>query len=342
MTDPTSQPATHTSLFTTVGAIASDIKLAHSVFALPFAILAAFMAALAPTRGTWFVSSGRASDLSNDDAHPFLHPEYADRFWPQFAGQVALVIVAMVFARTCAMLANRLIDRYIDARNPRTAGRAIPSGRLSPTTAMMALLVCGVLFLLVCAGFGVWYGNWWPAILGLPVLVWINAYGFIKRFSVLCHIYLGSSLAISPLAAAIAIDPGQLQTQPALWLLSAMVLCWVAGFDIIYALQDIDIDRTESLHSIPARFGTRGALWISRFLHVLAAAALVGIWMVDERFNTLFALGVGVVFLLLIYEHITVMSWGTSRMAMTFFTINGIISCLLGILGIADLIGAAS
>lgn len=289
--------------------VAADIKLAHSVFALPFALLAAVMAA----------------------ANPSID-------WTRLAGQLVLVIAAMVFARTVAMLANRLLDREIDARNPRTAGRALPSGRLSPASASAVLVLCAAGFMVVCVAFGVLYGNWWPAILGLPVLAWISAYALLKRFTMLCHLYLGSSLAISPLAAAIAIDPATLGAQPALWLIALMVLCWVAGFDIIYALQDVAVDRKEGLHSIPSRLGERGGLWVSRLLHVVAAACLILASRVDGRLELMFSIGVAIVIALLVIEHITVAKWRTARIALTFFMLNGVISCVLGGLGVADVL----
>jgi 4-hydroxybenzoate polyprenyltransferase len=293
--------------------IAADIKLAHSVFALPFAVLAAFMA-------------------GKNGTVPFFA-------WSPFASRLALVVLAMFFARTVAMLANRLLDREIDRRNPRTAGRALPSGRLAPGTALLALLICAALFMLICLAFGVLYDNWWPAILGLPVLIWLSAYALFKRFTWLCHFALGSGLAISPLAAAIAVDPASLGRQPALWLLSAMVLLWVAGFDVIYALQDLEVDRAEGLHSIPARLGHAGSLWLSRLAHVLATAALVAAATIDDRFGPLFASGVAAVLALLLVEHATAARWGTTKIALTFFTLNGVISCILGGLGVLDVLG---
>ena len=292
--------------------IARDIKLAHSVFALPFALLAAFMAA-------------------KPQASPAI-------VWTRFAGQLALVIAAMVLARTCAMLANRLLDRHIDKHNPRTAGRALPSGKLSAGAAIVAWSICAALFLSVCAWFGTFYDNWWPLILGLPVLLWICAYGILKRFTSLCHVYLGASLAISPIAAAIAIHPESVLNQPAIWLLSAMVLCWVAGFDIIYALQDVDVDRDQRLFSIPSRFGVRNAMLIARGLHILASACLVACLVIDPRFNAVFAVGIVVVMALLLYEHLTVARWGTTKIALAFFTLNGVVSCVLGALGIVDVL----
>lgn len=291
--------------------IAADIKLAHSVFALPFAVLGAFLAA-----------AGASGVID----------------WRRFAGQLVLIVIAMVFARTWAMLANRVLDAKIDSRNPRTKNRAIPAGRLSMRAAIAAMAVCAAGFMAVCLAFGAFFGNWWPMILGVPVLAWIGAYGWFKRFSALCHVYLGSSLAISPLAAAIAIDPASLSGQPALWLLAVMVLCWVAGFDVIYALQDVAIDRKEGLHSMPARFGESRALWISRALHAIAAACLIAIVLIDPRLNLIFALGVAVVMALLLYEHATVARWGTTKIALAFFTLNGLISCLLGTLGIVDVL----
>jgi 4-hydroxybenzoate polyprenyltransferase len=304
-----------TSPWTSIRLIAADIKLAHSVFAMPFALLAAFMAAF---------------------------PRTSAPDWRQFAGQLLLIVVAMVFARTVAMLANRFLDREIDQRNPRTVNRAIPSGRLPASRAVSAILACAAGFLLVCAVFGIVYENWWPLILGPFVLIWISSYALLKRFTALCHLYLGSSLAMSPIAAAIAINPDSIWPayavfQAAIWLLSGMVLCWVAGFDVIYALQDVDIDRRDGLHSIPAKFGVNGALWISRVLHACALACLVECWRIDDRFAIAFGIGVMIVAALLTYEHLTVSRWGTTKIALAFFTLNGIISCVLGILGIIDI-----
>lgn len=292
--------------------VASDVKIAHSVFALPFAILAAFMAA----------APGGGSTID----------------WRRFGGQIALIVVAMVLARTVAMLANRLLDREIDAENPRTRQRAIPSGRLAPGAARGVLAGCAGAFMMVCALFGVLYGNWWPVGLGVPVLGWISAYPLAKRYSSLCHLYLGSSLALSPLAAAVAVEPAALAHQPALWLLAAMVLFWVAGFDVIYALQDVDEDRRAGLFSLPSRVGPRSARGISLVLHVVAAGCLVAAARVDERLQMLFAIASAIVILLLAVEHATVARWGTTRIALAFFTLNGVISCVLGAAGSIDVV----
>jgi len=292
--------------------VAGDVKIAHSVFALPFALLAAVMAA-APS-GLPSLDRGR------------------------FATQALLVIAAMVAARTAAMLANRILDHRIDAGNPRTAGRAIPSGRLSLAGATGWFIAAGLVFVGVTAGVWRVTGNWWPLALSVPVLAWISAYGLFKRFTSLCHLWLGASLAISPVAAALAVDPAALGSQPAIWLLAAMVLTWVAGFDVIYALQDMEVDRRDGLHSMPSRLGPGRALLVSQGLHGLSLAALFLALRLDPRFGPLFAVGVALVGLLLVIEHATVRHWGTTRISLTFFTLNGVISCVLGGLGIADVL----
>lgn len=292
--------------------LARDIKLSHSVFALPFALLGLFMAA-------W--------------PSPPLSPITGG----QLAISILLVIMAMVSARTAAMLANRWLDHDIDARNPRTAGRALPSGKTSPDTVLAGVLISILVFLVSCLLFRVLMDNWWPMILGLPVMAWLCLYPLLKRLTWACHLWLGASLAMSPLAAAIAVQPDSLIHQPALWLLSVMVLCWVAGFDIIYALQDVDIDRKEGLHSIPGAFGVNGALWASRTLHLIACACLLVAWLVDPRLGGVFLAASIAACLLLVIEHLTVRRWGTTRMALTFLTINGIVSCILGAAGILDM-----
>ena len=296
---------------TAIGIIARDIKIAHSVFALPFALLGAFMA----TAGV-------------------IH-------WPTFIGQLLLVVVAMVFARTAAMLANRILDHRIDARNPRTVGRAIPSGQLSLRAATLALAISAAGFFIACLLFGAFYGNWWPTILGVPVLAWICSYALFKRFTWFCHVWLGASLGLSPVAAAIAIDPSSLAS-PAIWLLAAMVVCWVAGFDVIYALQDIDVDRRDGLSSIPARFGTDGALLMSRLMHLACVVFLALAWKTFPLFGSLFLGAVILVGVILVAEHATVRRWGTSRMALTFVTLNGMVSVVVGLAGIVDVMAGGS
>ncbi len=293
---------------TAVRTAAADIKLAHSVFALPFAALGAFLA----------------------------RPEAMT--WGSFAGVLALVVVCMVCARTWAMMVNRLADRRIDAANARTARRALASGRLSVRTAGMFTAAAALGFIGACAAFGVLNANWWPLMLSVPVLGWIALYSFTKRFTALCHVFLGSALAISPVAAAIAVDPTALSRTPALWFIAGMVLLWVAGFDVIYALQDVDFDRTAGLHSVPSRLGPRRAIWISRALHAGAFALLVTAAIVEPRFGMMFGAGVAAVGVLLITEHAVLAKRGEAGLEMAFFTLNGIVSCVLGAAGVIDLL----
>lgn len=291
---------------------AADIKIAHSVFALPFAVLGAFLAA-----------HGTGAGASID--------------WPRFSGQLGLIVVCMVFARTWAMLVNRLADRRLDAANPRTARRAFASGRLSTRDGAVLLGLCGLGFVAACVLFGAFYGNWWPAWGALPVLVWIGFYSFTKRFTALCHVFLGGALATSPIAAAVAVDPGSLSS-PAIWCLAGMVLCWVAGFDVIYALQDLDHDRGAGLRSVPSSLGAGRAIVVSRLLHAASFAALAGAWWLDPRLGAVFAIGVAATGILLIAEHAVLARRGKAGLDMAFFTLNGVISVVLGLAGIVDVL----
>ena len=166
--------------------------------------------------------------------------------------------------------------------------------------------------------------------------MWIAFYSLTKRFTWLCHVFLGGALAASPLAATLAVRPEALAESPAIWLLAAMVLLWVAGFDVIYALADRAFDRDAGLFSVPARFGVGGAQWIARGLHIGAAACLVLAWALDDRFGWIFAGGVALTLALLIIEHQVVRKRGEAGLDMAFFTINGIVSVVLGAAGIID------
>jgi len=286
-------------------AIARDIKLSHTVFALPFALLGMFLAA------------------GGSDRLPH-------------AGEVGLILLCMVTARTFAMSFNRLVDRRIDAQNLRTAGRALPSGRVGSDVMTMVVLACAGLFIASTAGF-LAYGNTWPMLLATPVLVVLGGYSFTKRFTWLCHAVLGVALAISPVAAAIAIQPSCL-AGPTVWLLSAMVLFWVAGFDILYALQDTQADQELGLYSVPSRLGVNRALWISRAMHGFSAASLIGAAIFSDQLGLWFKVAAGAVILLLIFEHAMVAGGKTKRLNMAFFTVNGVISLMLGGSGIVDVV----
>jgi len=285
-------------------AIAQDIKLHHSVFALPFALLGMFLAA------------GSVGRLPR-------------------GGEVALIVVCMVLARTFAMTVNRWADAKIDAGNPRTARRAIPSGRVSAAQMLGVGRVCALLFVAAAGGFLFFYDNPWPLMLSPFVLALLASYSFAKRWTALCHVLLGAALAASPVAAAIALAPAYLG-QPVIWLLALMVAGWVAGFDVIYALQDEAFDRDAGLFSLPSKLGAERALWASRAMHAAAMAALVAAWRLSPLLGAWFAVGIALTAALLLLEHAIVWASRTHHLHLTFFTLNGVISLLLGAAGIAD------
>ncbi len=305
-TDPI-PPAPQTPASVSAGAllsIAGDIKLSHSVFALPFAILASFLACGQATR----------------------RPSVAE---------LGLIVVCMVLARTVAMTVNRWADRNIDAGNPRTARRAIPSGRVSASLFLSVAIACSFLFIVTCSGFWLLRGNLWPMLCAPGVLAFVAAYSFAKRFTWLCHMMLGIALALSPLAATVALEPAQMfSLWP--WLLFTAVLCWVAGFDVIYALQDVDVDRRDGLHSMPSKLGVEPALWISRALHLISVLCLAALSRTSPLLHEAFAVGVAAMAALLILEHALVWRSERRHIDMAFFTINGIVSLLMGTLGVID------
>lgn len=312
--------ATVVPLTSRVGLALRDIKLAHSVFALPFAVLGVFLA--------WGEGTG--------------HGAQGTRAGGRGAGDLlivlALVVACMVCARTWAMLVNRIADREFDARNPRTARRAVASGALRARDAVVFALASGAAFVGLTAVFGVVFGNWWPVMLSVPTLAWIGFYSFTKRFTPLAHVFLGGALAASPLAAAIAVDPVALREVPALWFLAGMVLFWVAGFDVLYALQDEGFDREEGLRSIPAWLGTRRAQWVSRAMHVVAAGMLIAAWRADPRLGPIFGVAVGLICGVLVAEHWWLSRKGILGLPMSFGVLNGVVSLAAGGFGVADLL----
>jgi 4-hydroxybenzoate polyprenyltransferase len=278
---------------------ARDIKIHHTVFALPFALLATFMAAVGMPA-------------------PF---------------KLVLILACMITARTIAMAANRLLDARLDALNPRTARRAIPSGALS--TAFYAIIVaaCAAGFIAAAAMFQLAYHNPWPLVFSVPVLMFLSGYPLLKRFTRLCHYYLGAALALAPVCAWVAIR-GDIQIPPLL--MFAAVLFWTAGFDIIYACQDYAVDVQCGLHSVPASLGIRGALWVARVSHAVSVAAMILLGFSTPRLGGLYFVGVGLAATLLLVEHAMVRENDFSKVGLAFFTMNGIISVALGTLGILD------
>jgi 4-hydroxybenzoate polyprenyltransferase len=263
------------------------IKIEHTLFALPFAFLGAVLAA---------------------NGFPAL--------W-----QIIWIVVAMVGARSAAMAFNRIADRSYDAKNPRTASRALPAGLLSVGFVWVFTIVAAGVFLFAAAML-----NRLTLILAPVALVSILLYSFTKRWTLLSHVVLGWCLAIAPTAAWIAVR-GQIGSAVPL-MLSLVVLLWTAGFDVLYACQDVDFDRSESLHSIPARVGIANALWIARVLHAASFLALVSLYFLTNL-GYVALLGVAVTGVLLLYQHHLVKANDLSRLNAAFFTTNAFVSVIL-------------
>lgn len=263
------------------------IKFEHTLFALPFAFLGAVLAA---------------------NGFPSL--------W-----QIFWITMAMIGARSAAMSFNRIADRQIDAANPRTANREIPSGKLSVNFAWWFMLAaCAVFFL------ASWMLNQLTLILSPVALFSILFYSYAKRFTAFAHLILGWSLAISPTAAWIAVR-GAIDS-PIPVLLSLLVMMWTAGFDVMYACQDFEFDRKAGLHSIPAKFGIAGALMMARIFHFQAFLVLILLYSFTEL-GWLALVGVVLTGALLIYQHLLVRPNDLSRLNAAFFTTNAFVSVIL-------------
>jgi 4-hydroxybenzoate polyprenyltransferase len=262
---------------------ASLVKIEHTLFALPFAYVGAFLAV---------------------DGMPSAH----DLLW---------ITVAMVGARTLAMGLNRLIDAGIDARNPRTAGRELPQGLLRPWHVLGLCLASLAVFLVAVFQLDPIVRWLWP----IPVIGFV-VYPYLKRFTWICHFWLGAVDGLAPMGAWVAIT-GKLPWQS--WVLGAAVATWVAGFDCFYSLFDAEIDRAQGLHSVTTRFGVRGAFLAARLLHVATVACLCAVGG-GLSVGVLYWLGVAVVAALLAYEHSLVRPSDLRRLDLAFFTMNGVIS----------------
>jgi 4-hydroxybenzoate polyprenyltransferase len=330
------------------------VRFSHTLFALPFALLAAVMAwrlqaiERPPISPYQFKT---ASDLiwSND---PNIHDRYIsigpatinlDWFpiwkfywhWQEIAG----ILLCMVTARSFAMAFNRLADRGIDAGNPRTAGRHLPAGILSVAQVTTFAAICAAAFI---ASTLLFLPNRLPLYLSIPVLAFLAGYSFTKRFTALAHFWLGTALALSPVAAWIAIRGSVVLDHPADLLpalvLGAAVLTWVAGFDIIYACQYYDDDVAAGHHSIPARLGIKNSLRLAAFCHLVSIVALACLPFVYPLFGTVYWIAVAAVAALLIYEHALVRPNDLSRVNAAFFNVNAVISLGLFAAGTLDLL----
>lgn len=281
--------AAPTSALRLPGQFARFVKIEHSVFALPFAYAGAFLA---------------FRQMTGSDKLP--------GFWLMF-----WITLVMVAARSLAMGLNRVIDYEIDARNPRTAGREIPAGTLSLS---QGIAFCGISLAALAIG-----------LYQLPPLTWYLSpivvaafviYPYTKRFTSLCHVFLGATIGLAPVGAWIAVT-WVWSWQP--FLLMGVVTFWIGGFDIIYACLDVDFDRREGIHSLPASLGVGPALWVTRIFHLLAVGLMVAVGVV-LKLGTVYYIGVVVVAMLIAYENAIVSAKDLSRVNTAFMTMNGIIS----------------
>jgi len=281
------------------------VRFSHTLFALPFALLAAVMAWTANARAT---------------------PPAPWR-WQDLAG----ILVCMVCARSAAMAFNRLADRRLDALNPRTQSRHLPAGTLSPVAAAVFTAVCSLGFV---AGTLLFLpANPIPLWASVPVLAFLLAYSYAKRFTLLAHFWLGAALMLAPVAAWVAIRAEIFAWPPIL--LGAAVMFWVAGFDIIYACQDVEFDRKMRLSSAPARWGVAAALRVAAACHAVMIALLLAVPLVYREFGIVYITGVAAIAALLIYEHSLVRPDDLSRVNRAFFQVNAVVS--VGLLAIGSI-----
>jgi 4-hydroxybenzoate polyprenyltransferase len=282
-------------LFTNIKLTLEMIKWEHSIFALPFALSGAMLAAGGLPR----------------------------------AAQLGWIVLCMIAARSAAMAFNRLADAQIDAANPRTATRAIPAGVLSQKFVGVFVVVSCAIFVIGAAQL-----NRLALLLSPLALSVILLYSYTKRFTRWSHIVLGFALGIAPAAAWIGVR-GSLD--PRILLLTAAVTFWVAGFDVLYACQDIDFDRTHALNSVPQAWGIPRALWVARTLHLLMLGLLVAL-VAAFTLGKIAIAGIVVVAVLLAYEHSLVSSQDLSKLNAAFFTMNGVISVVFFLFVAADLL----
>lgn len=285
---------TKASIPQSVALLSENIKFEHTIFALPFAYLGSILAA----RGL---------------------PAPATFFW---------VTLAMVGARTAAMSFNRYIDRHIDARNPRTARRPIPAGKLQPR-AVLGIALASLIVLIVAAA----QLNWLCLLLSPIALVALVGYSYTKRFTILCHVALGLTDAIAPAGGWLAVRP---RFDAPMLLLAFAVGVWIAGFDMLYACQDVEFDRREGLYSIPARHGVAAGLLVARVFHAAMIAALLAVGLL-LGLGWPYYIGLILTVGLLVYEHSLVNPADLSKINLAFFNVNGYIAVTLFVFTLASL-----
>jgi 4-hydroxybenzoate polyprenyltransferase len=291
----------------------SLIKFSHTIFAMPFALIGFFVGVFSLPMS---VVPGWHTVI-----FPLLSIEIIIRLF-------LLVILCMIFARSAAMAFNRWLDATYDAKNPRTAVREIPAGIIKPNNALAFTVINCVLFI-TCT----FFFNRLCFYLSPIALLVVLGYSYTKRFTALCHLVLGVGLSLAPIGAYIAVT-GEFALLPILF--SLTVLCWVSGFDIIYALQDEAFDKENNLHSIPAALGKSKALRVSKLLHLLSAAFVIYAgWY--GNFGLWYWIGLCIFCALLIYQHLLVKPNDLSKVNMAFFTTNGVASVVFAVFVILDL-----
>lgn len=287
-------PASIEALWERILTFGRMIKFSHTVFALPFALAAVVL---------------------------------ANRVAPLTFGRFLWLLAAMVGARSAAMGFNRIADARLDKKNPRTAAREIPAGKLSMTAAAIFVALFSGLFIFAAAMFGKLC-----LYLSVPVLLLLFSYSYTKRFTVLCHLYLGLTISLAPLGTWIALTGGF--SWP-IGLLSLALMAYIAGFDVLYACQDIAFDQKEGLHSIPVRFGPAAALGIARGLHALSLGFFIWLFFAFQM-GPVYLVSVGIIALLMVIEHSLVRPDDLSRINIAFFHMNSLISLVLFIGVLAD------
>jgi 4-hydroxybenzoate polyprenyltransferase len=304
-------------MFATFRHLLGLIRFSHTIFALPFALLAAVMAWTTPA--------------------PAGSPIETSFRWQHLLG----ILICMVGARSAAMAFNRLVDRDIDAANPRTKTRHLPAGLLSLQAVILFTLLSTAIFI---GGTLLFLPNWLPIVLSVPVLLFLLGYSYAKRFTSLAHFWLGVALMLAPVCAWIALRGEILLVQPRDILpavvLGLAVLAWVSGFDIIYACQDADFDRQAKLRSVPARLGVAGALRLAAACHLITVVLLAGLPLLCPEIGLgwIYGGGVLVVAALLVVEHALVKPGDLTRVNAAFFNVNAIISLGLLVVGSIDLL----
>ncbi len=297
----------------------SLVKFSHTIFAMPFALIGFFLGIIALEKipnvyYNMFFNSTPSSKIS-------LYLTYN---WYLFI----LVLLCMIFARSAAMAFNRWLDKNFDAKNPRTVVREIPSGVIKSNNALLFVIANCILFIACC-----YFINKICFYLSPVALFVVLFYSYTKRFTALCHLVLGVGLSLAPIGAYLAVT-GQFTLLPILF--SFTVLFWVSGFDIIYALQDEEFDKSNQLHSIPAALGKSKALMVSNMLHVISAACVISAG-VYGHFGIWYWIGVAFFCGLLIYQHTLVKPNDLQKVNLAFFTTNGIASVVFAIFVILDL-----